>query len=259
MKKLRFIYKYIVHFFSAKHTKGHHVHSPFIFNFCTYIIDEKHPFYIFPHIERLRKTLLHSTKTITVVDYGTGESKERKIKDIARYSLKQKKFAQLFFRIINGLKSKNVLELGTSLGITTAYLAASSKRIDCRTMEGCRTTAEIARNNFRKLNLYNINIVVGNIDTTLPDLLKSSGIYDFIFIDANHSYDALMRYFSSLLPHTDSNSIVIIDDIYWSKDMEKAWSEIKLQGEVSSTIDLFQVGIVFFNPDLHKKHYKMRY
>ena len=33
MKQIRFIYKYFKHAFSAKHTRGFRIHSPFIYNF----------------------------------------------------------------------------------------------------------------------------------------------------------------------------------------------------------------------------------
>ncbi len=88
---------------------------------------------------------------------------------------------------------------------------------------------------------------------------KKKYLYDVIFIDANHRSSAVLRYFELCLPHVHKNSIVIIDDIYWSDDMELAWQTIKNHPRATSTIDLFQMGIIFFNTDVNKMHYKMRY
>ena len=90
-------------------------------------------------------------------------------------------------------------------------------------------------------------------------VLDQTNKLDFVFIDANHKSEAILNYFNLCLSKVHSNTVIVIDDIYWSSDMEKAWKKIKNSPQVMSTIDLFELGIVFFNPDLHKKHYKMRY
>ena len=259
MKQIRFIYKYFKHAFSAKHTRGFRIHSPFIYNFTCSVIYEKKPFYIFSEIEAARQLLLKNNNKISVTDFGTGANKEKTIKNIATRSLKAAKYGQLFFRIANYLGNKEILELGTSLGITTSYLAAVSTDIHCTTMEGCPQTAAIASDNFKQLQLDNINLIVGNIDEKLTVELEKTEKLDFVFIDANHRYEPLMRYFEQILPKLHDKSVLIIDDLYWSADMEKAWNTLKEHPKASATIDLFQVGIIFFNPELNKIHYKMRF
>ena len=259
MKQIRFIYKYFKHAFSAKHTRGFRIHSPFIYNFACFVIYEKKPFYVFSKIETLRQSLLKNNNKILITDFGTGINREKTIKSIAIRSLKTEKYGQLFFRIVNYLGSKEMLELGTSLGITTSYLAAVSTDIRCTTMEGCPQIAATAADNFKQLKLDNVNLVVGNIDEKLATVLEKTEKLDFVFIDANHRYEPLMHYFEQILPKLHDKSVLIIDDLYWSADMEKAWETLKNHPKVSATIDLFQVGIIFLNPELNKIHYKMRY
>jgi len=259
MKQLRLLYKYIIHFFSARNTKGHGVHSPFLFNFTTFILNNRGLYYIFPKIEWVRTTLLHDKRTINILDYGTGNDRERAVSDIAKSSLKSAKYGQLLFRMTNYLKIKTVLELGTSLGVTTSYLASSSSDIRCVSLEGCPQIAQIAQDNFKKLKLRNIELVIGNIDNTLSEVLDGIEELGLIFFDANHRSQSVLNYFNLCIPKINDNTVMVIDDIYWSADMEYAWEIIKKSSKVTSTIDLFQVGIVFFNPNLHKKHYKMHY
>ena len=259
MKRLRLLYKYLIHFFSARNTRGHGVHSPFVFHFTNFILNNNELYYVFPRIEAVRSVLLNDKRSINVCDFGTGNDRVRVVSDIARHSLKSAKYGQLLFRIVNCLKISNILELGTSLGITTAYLASPSTAIRCISLEGCPQTANIAQDNFKKLGLHNIEVVVGNIDDTLPTVLDKVADLDLIFFDANHRSEYLLKYFNQCLTKVNENTVMVIDDIYWSADMESAWRQIKECSMVTSTIDLFQLGIVFFNTDLHKKHYKMRY
>jgi len=259
MYQIRIILKFIKHFITAKHTGGHGVHSPFVFQFTHYVLEEKNSFYIFSSIEKLRKQLKNDNRIIDVTDFGTGKNRQNKILTIASKSAKTAKLGQLLFRIAHYSKATQVLELGTSLGISTLYLACQNSTSKCISMEGCAATAKIAKENFDKLEVKNIEIIVGNIDDNLNSTLEKFENIDVLFIDANHKYEALTAYFEKCLPKMSKNSILIIDDIYWSVGMENAWSFIKNHTQVKSTIDLFQLGIVFFNDDLKKKHYKMRY
>lgn len=259
MNKLKIALKYIRHIFTARHTKGYGVHSPFLFNFVRYVIPEKCAFYIYHDIEALRAKMLTDKRQIDVKDYGTGFDRKRKVSDIAAHSLKSAKYSQLLFRMVHQFNPQTILELGTSLGITTAYLASNSSKSRCITLEGCSQTAGIARENFAKLQLGNVELVEGDINVTLEQVLKTVTTLDFVFVDANHSSSAVLNYFELCLPFVKSNTVMVFDDIYWSDDMEQAWKTIKRHEKVKATIDLFQLGIVFFNADLNKKDYKIRY
>jgi predicted O-methyltransferase YrrM len=252
-------YKYLQNKLFARNSYGYHVHSPFVFHFTKYVIYEKNPFYKFSEIESVRGSLKKDDRIISVTDFGMGKSGERKIKDIAQKSLKEAKYGQLLYRIANFCKPETVLELGTSLGITTAYLASANTNARCVTMEGCPEIAQIAQENFDILQLKNIQIIVGNIDKKLPDVLADIDKIDVLFFDANHCCEAVLNYFEQCIGKCHEKTILVVDDIYWSKDMAQAWEMIKKHEKVISTIDLFQMGIVFFDTDLSKKHYRMRF
>lgn len=258
MKSIKYLLNYIIHCFTAVNTKGHGVHSPFVFQFVNSVIYNKSQYYVFPEIEKLRSNLLNDKRKVFINDMGTGVDRYSSVSDITRKSVQQKKYAQLLFRLICHSQSKQILELGTSLGLTTAYLASASK-CKCLTLEGSPEIAKIAFENFKKLNLNNINLIQGNINNTLSVALKELEELDFVFVDANHSSQAVLGYFNQCLSSLSENAIMVFDDIHWSSDMEIAWNIIKDHPKVSSTIDLFQMGIVFFNINLHKKHYKICY
>lgn len=261
LKKILFIYRYIKYLLSSK--TAHSLHSPFVFDLYTKAITDLTPFYSFEDIENIRKELLKSNQVISVTDYGAGsqifKSNKRKVRDVAYYSLKSPKYAQLLFRVVNYLKSTNILELGTSLGITTLYLATPNKKSNVVTLEGCPETAGIANQNFQKLQLNNITIATGNFNQTLTEVLKKNIEFDCVFFDGNHQKEPTLEYFKQCLDHISQNSFFIFDDIHWSGEMEQTWQEIKKHQRVTLTIDLFQFGLVFFRDMPEKQHFVLRF
>lgn len=212
----------------------------------------------------MRRELLTNRRVIEVEDMGAGSAvsryKQRKICDIARHAAKPAKYGQLLFRIVHYYKPQNIIEFGTSLGITTAYLASADTKTMVITMEGAHAVAETAKENFKGLGLTNIKLIEGNFDDTLPGVLHTIPGVELVFIDGNHRKEPTLRYFHQLLEKTGNNSILIFDDIYWSGEMMEAWNEIKAHSSVTCTIDLFFIGIVFFRTEFKKKqHFVIRY
>ena len=259
MSNWHYIKEYIKFQFSAKHHKGHGVHSPFVFSLIEDVFNEKHPYYAFKEIERTRRSLLSDYSTIYVNDYGTGTSRERKVSEIAHNSLKSKKEAQMLFRLACLMQPKNILELGTCLGTTTLYLSSARPSANIYTIEGCPNTANIAKQNFKNFGAKNITSIVGNINKELTKTLSKIDSLDMVFFDANHTKEATLNYFKECLKKTNNNTVFIFDDIYWSKGMTEAWQEIYNNPKVTYSIDLFHLGIVFFNQEWIKSHFKIKF
>ena len=239
--------------FHASNSKGHGVHSPFVFNFITQVLNDKRFFYCYETIEMVRQQLKNNNTLLTLEDFGAGSRihthTQRSISAIASSSLKPKKYSQLLFRMVNYFQPSTILELGTSLGITTAYLACGKADAQVITMEGAKAVAAIAQQNFKSLRLKNIELVTGNFDHTLPGTLEQLSSVDFAFIDGNHRLQPTLHYFNLLLPKVHEYSVLIFDDIHWSSEMEEAWNTIKAHEQVRLTIDLFFIGIVFFRQE----------
>lgn len=237
----------------------HSLHSPFFYDFYTKIV--KATSAPFLTAEKLRANLLMSNLSVTVQDLGAGSvlaSAERNVKDIANVSLSHQKFSALYARVIDHFQCKQVLELGTSLGINTLYLAQSKASI-VTTFEGAPSIAEIARDTFKFANSKNIRLVEGNIGLTLPYYLRNTSKIDFAFVDANHRYEPTLSNFEHLLDASHEKTILVFDDIHLNKDMEQAWEEIKLHELVYATADLYRCGFVFLDPSLNRQHWILRF
>ncbi len=242
---------------------AHGLHSPFVFGLYTSVVRHTGTFGAYAPIEARRQQLLNSPVSISVTDFGagshTGAGRQRRLADIARTAAKPPHLAQLLFRLVNYFRPATILELGTSLGLTTAYLAAADSRRRVVTFEGCPNVAATARETFAALQLSNVAIVEGNIDHTLaPTLLALNVAVDFVFFDGNHRYEPTLRYFERCLVHRTDESVFVLDDIHWSAEMEQAWEVIKAHPEVTLTVDLFYIGLVFFRKNQPKQHFSLR-
>jgi predicted O-methyltransferase YrrM len=256
--------KYLQYYLTASNGKGHGIHSPFVYDFVKNVLNDKTAYPDYQPIEQKRKGLLNDSSVIEVEDFGAGSSvlktNKRVVKAMAASSLKPKKYAQLLYRMVKYYKPQTMLELGTSFGITSAYLASANPKSMLHTCEGASAIAAIAKENFNQLGIKNIQLTAGDFAATLPPLLSILKTVDFAFVDGNHRKQPTLDYFEKLLNHCTSNSILIFDDIHWSVEMEEAWSIIKQHPKVTLTIDLFFIGIVLVNPDFKTaQHFTIRF
>jgi len=256
--------KYLQYLITASNGKGHGIHSPFVFDFIEKILNDHRHFYVYDKVEALRQRMLNDKRILEVQDYGAGSSKsvsnKRSVSSIARNAVKSPKYGQFLFRLANHYQPGRILELGTSLGISTSYLALGNPRANVVTVEGSRQIASVAEDNFKDLGISSIQQVVGNFDESLPFLLQSEQQFDLVFIDGNHRKEPTLNYFKLLLKNLHNEAILIFDDIHWSREMEEAWKQISSNENVRVSIDLFFLGIVVFRESIREKqHYQIRF
>ncbi len=215
----------------------------------------------FDDIESLRKKLLENQDSIDVVDLGAGssvaslQSPKRKIADIAAASLTPARLAEIYFRACEYTEAHQIVELGTSMGLTSLYL---SRLPDSKvfTFEGSPALANIALTHFESFGQKNIHLIEGDINVTLPRFLESNLTkIGFALVDANHRYQATIQYFEWLMKRFNEKSMMVIDDIHHSPDMKKAWEELKKHYLVYGSVDLYRCGILFFEPGLNRQHF----
>lgn len=284
------ILAFLKHRLTAWNTTGEGIHSPYLFELVRFILRDPNSFYCFEDIERQRAQLLACTDQLEVIDYGSQGSPEgmhvtRRVCDIARNHLESKEMGQVLFRLVNWMGQQahrplEILELGTSLGITTAYLASPDSRNRVTTLEGSGALLRIAQNVWKNLHLENIAWIEGPIDHTLLEYahartgahakpttsippLNSSSLsadhpLDIAYIDANHTYEPTMRYAALLLPLLSEKGVLIIDDIHYSESMEQAWRDLKNLPSVTTSMDLYHMGLLFVDPHYLRRHYRIR-
>ncbi len=292
LNRIKILTRFVRFYLRAK--TQYNVHSPFVFDFVQNVLEDDRTFYVFHEADILRGQLLASKEAIEVEDFGAGSvvdglKKTRKVSSIAQSALSPAFQCQWLFRIVELYKPLTIIELGTSLGVSTLHLAEGAPRAArILTMEGSSEIAVLARRNFdwfydtfRKSGLKHndpnvlnfdkyaqnfstefeknkISIHVGQFDETLPKALSTLKTLDLAFIDGNHRHIPTLDYFEKCLEKTNENSVLIFDDVHWSAEMEAAWTEIKAHPRVRLSIDLFWCGIVFFrNENREKEHFDL--
>lgn len=260
MSKLKVGYQYIRHYLSAYNRHG--IHSPFVYKFLEDVLYQDTQKGQFKDISLLKSELLRDHRVIKISDLGAGStinsSNHRLVKDIAKNSSKRSKYGRLFYRISKHFEIKDVVELGTSLGLSTSYFAKGvSHRV--HTLEGCPETQKIAKENLKNLKLANVSFHLGDFKDNFEDVLKKINHPHLIFFDGNHQEKPTLEYFETALKYKTEKSIFIFDDIHWSNGMKSAWEKIKGHPETVVTLDLFFLGIVFFDSRLTPQDFNIKF
>ncbi|MFB6319023.1 O-methyltransferase [Saccharicrinis sp. FJH54] len=253
------IRSFIVHLFTAlRNDRGFGVQSPFAYNLLKDAIHGEHSFYAFLDLRKEKNRMLRVKRKIEVEDFGAGGYRSYwcPICEIVFKSVKSSGQQEMLFRLVNYMKSSSILELGTSLGLTTAYLASANPKAQVVTIEACHSCAKEATDLWKKLSLNNITLIEDTFENRLLPSLKLLKNVDFVFIDGNHTGKALEQYFNQVLPFCTKNCMVIADDIYWSADMFQTWERIRNHPSVRVSFNLFHMGIMILNSDVTPGHYK---
>ena len=249
--------------FLWRSSNQHGVHSPFVYNLVTRCFYDKKKKPAYEKIKEYRRSLLKNTESIEVTDFGAGSrvfrSDTRKVSAIAKNAGITPSRARLLNRLIPYLNIKNAIEIGTSVGIGTAAMAAGNE-ITITTIEGCPETARVAKENLRKHGFQETDFKIGEFDNVLKNIISETEKpkFDLVYFDGNHQKEATLSYFEKLLPTAHNDTVFIFDDIHWSPQMEEAWEEIKKHPAVKVTIDTFFWGFVFFRREQEKEHFVIR-
>ena len=236
------------------------VHSPFLFDYMTKGLKNQGNIK-WDNITSLRKELERNNLEIEVTDFGAGskvfKTNKRRIADIASTAGISKKRGKLLAKTVAYFKPQHILEIGSSLGMSTSYMALGNPEAQITTLEGCPAIAEIAKENYFKLGFSNINMVVGQFEDSLDDVIADQS-FDLIFFDGNHQKKPTVTYFEKCLKSAHEDSVFIFDDIHWTEEMEAAWDHIRNHNKVTLSVDTYKWGLVFFHKGRGKEHFTLR-
>ena len=241
------------------------VHSPFLYSFIDEVLRKDRMVNGTTEIEAIRNECLSSSEVILKTDFGRGAGPDEQavypasMNKLASRSLTSGRHARRLSRAARFMNSEHILELGTSLGITTAYLALSNPDAKVTSLEGCPELSKIARAHLMKLEITNAEIIEGRFEDTLGTEIQKTGKLDFVYIDGNHRKEPMLAYFNQCLPYMSPNSIMILDDINLNPETVKAWDLIRQHPSVRISLDLFYSGWLIFRKESTKEHFRLRY
>ncbi len=150
--------------------------------------------------------------------------------------------------------------MGTGTGISTLYLGSAPVVNQLISLEGNAALASLAKNQAHKLKLNKIEVISGDFDSTLSTALGRLSNIDLAFIDGNHQKAPTLQYYEQILPYTHNDTVLIFDDIHWSPEMLEAWQEIIARPEVTLSLDLYRMGMIFFRKEIRQaQHIQLYY
>ena len=259
---------YLRHLLTARSTAGHGVHSPYIYDFLTKVVRSRTDVKIVSQVENLRSAMLSDKRSIMVTDLGAGSvtraGGERRVAGIARTAALPAKEAGLLSRMVAALTGSAsrgtgiILELGTSLGISTLALALAAPERRVITVEGCPALAAIARENLLKYGAANAEVWAMEFSAAIESLRNEGLSVSFAFIDGNHRGAALTEYVSKIASMGEE-MIIVADDIRLTKEMFRAWRSVAASGIATVTMETLRLGILFIKHGITPGRYRIRY
>jgi predicted O-methyltransferase YrrM len=259
---LRYSLKYIRYFLFAKHKKGHGIHSPFIYNLVSKVFNNENKPENLKEVINIHNKYLKSRKYLEFENMGAGSNYDKpeklKLGKIIRRSSINKKYGTLIYNLVTYFNPGNILELGSSVGISSAYIAQASPKSNFKSIEGITEKIQVAKKISLELN-QKTDFIHGNFDNILDSVLEKYEKLDLVFFDGNHTKQSTLNYFNSCLNKSHHETIFIFDDIHWSKEMEEAWEIIKNNKKVKVSIDIFRMGLIFFRKELSYQQYVIKF
>jgi predicted O-methyltransferase YrrM len=254
--------RFIAYYLKAKGLHG--LHSPFVFEFAEKVLHDRTQYPEYDVIHKQRRRLLSNRNVIETVDFGASAGSRdfityrARVQKLVKKRSHAEKYNKLLYRVSRYFRPEYVLEFGTAAGLSAAAIALGHSDAKVTTLEGCASMAQVAAGSFERLKLSNVDIVIGNFNQTLPEVLSNLPRIDLAFFDGNHQKVPTLDYFNHCITKVSEQSIFIFDDIHWSSEMDEAWEIIKQHEQVSLTVDLFQFGIVFFRKGIAKQHFTLK-
>jgi predicted O-methyltransferase YrrM len=266
MGRMYTAYQFVSHYLRSR--KWSAFHSPYLFKLFTYCCEDRPGIRSFKEIESKRKELLSSQETISRRDFGAGsvyQPKEEKVpvSKIAKSSLSYPFQCRFMSMLATFSNANRILELGTSLGISAAYYSIGAQTAQIDTVEGDPEISKKATTLLRALHLKNVTVHCETFDDFISQYNPSSGKLDLLFLDGNHRMEATLQYYQGLKKYFHSETVVIVDDIYWSKEMTTCWEKLISFPEVTQSVSCFHFGLLFYNKDFlnkedHEVHLPLR-
>lgn len=227
--------------------KGHGVHSPFVYNLITKVIEERCLYYRFQDIELLRKQLLHKEEVIA----------KQTIAAIVKREAIKPKHGALLFRLTNYFRPEKILQIGSSMGLSTLYLSSYKPGLTCISLEDTPEYASISQWVYEKGARTSIDLRIGDYKQLLPGILEEMDTLDFVFFKLRKKQEEELRIFQECLHYITDQTVFVFEGIRTSRRMRDCWKQVCAHEKTTVCLDLFSMGIVFFNPKLHKRVYNV--
>lgn len=217
--------------------KGYGVHSPFAYSFIRGVVLESSAYYAYAELSPLHPWW------------------------VRWFRLYPMQCRRLLFRLANFAEPRTV-ELRTTDEVAAKYIRAAVPRAEVRREEGAMS-GEVRRKEGA------IPGVVRRKEGGMPgEVLRKEGVLaavpegspegreaaDFVLVGKERLEEA-----AAVAARMPERGMLVCEGIHESRRAKEIWRTICEAPHTGVTFDLYTYGIAFFNPKLHKQHYKVNF
>lgn len=257
----RFFADYLTHRLVAKTRHG--THSPFVYKLTDEVIYDFSAKKIDDSVEQQRKKLFDDDSSLILTEnnecLGQLKLQQTTVKRLAKKLTNKKEVDRLIYRLVANRQPAVSLQIGTGLGVSAAYFSMANSRNPVKIIECEPEFSTVAQRIFSNLGIDNVELRTGNLQQLLHHTLLNSTKLDIVYFNKFKDGETLFNLFGLCLAKADENSMFIIKGIYSDPSTKTMWAKIKELPEVTVTVDLFWIGLVYFKKDQAEEHFKIKF
>jgi predicted O-methyltransferase YrrM len=257
------LFRYLKYRTGAKSITGRGIHSPLVYDLCRKVLVNDDGMRVPEQIIKARSAVEKDRSILTFRAFGagsrTGSGTSRSIRSLATRSSVPGKYGALLYRLIRWYQPATVIELGTGIGVSTLYLAAASDQTVI-TVEGSPEKYAFAGTLLSQSGLKNVDLRTGTFHECLDGMESELKRRSVVFIDGDHRYLPTLELVNRLITMSIGHELlVVIDDIHWSDEMERAWKVLCRDPRIAVSVDIFQFGLLFIRDTISKQHFTITF
>lgn len=205
-----------------RHNRGFGIQSPVAFRFVTNVLKETHPFYAYDKLNDLVK--------------GCKEQNAG--------------YCRRIFRIANYLHPDIMIIAGAGGGAVPCALAAACGKARIYIIGSCSAFSS-AVNDF--LQKHSFHEMAGN-ESLQPIMEERTGGL-LIYIGDTPSYAETLK---TAIKYANKHTVIIVEGIHKNSDRLALWEKTVKNPATVVTYDIYSAGIIFFDNEKQKQHYKLK-
>ena len=205
------------------------IHSPFVYEFMTKVANDSGS-------NRDYDTLLRISRLLDGKKYP---------------NRRRRKQARLLYRLVRFLEPETVLTFGKISALNTSALALG----DLQTKVYLEQSLDFLET-LNSMGVVNVNLIRRDGDEEEQFEQQNTGCVYYSLDDfGDDSWNNLEDGFGEV----DEDTVLVFEGIHHSRHTEAAWEAVKASEDVSISMDLYCIGIIFFREGIEKQDFVLKY
>jgi predicted O-methyltransferase YrrM len=229
-------------------TTRHGLHSPFIYDFADFVLYQPSDIN-FEMIENQRMNMIKSHSKTT----------QTSLSQYAAISTLDSKYGRLLQRMVQYYQPKSILEIGNNTGIESNYILSNSVinhqplnsyisvEVDDYFQKVRKETVESFANFYQSELVLNSN------------QLEENQLVDLCILHGQKNADDFWKYYDKYKYQLGTQSMLVVTNIRQTNDLYIYWNQRTNVPEVTASVELFKMGILFFRTEQRKQKFILRY